>query len=98
MNQEWSQVDGYVGNLNDVPAFNCVSLVGQSYLLTRESLDRVTFVRWEDGDFVRASVNADQNEYNDYRHIVLQLAWRAKVDIQEGRALQLDIIGEERLR
>ena len=98
VNQEWSQVDGYVGNLNDVPAFNCVSLVGQSYLLTRESLDRVTFVRWEDGDFVRASVNADQNEYNDYRHIVLQLAWRAKVDIQEGRALQLDIIGEERLR
>ena len=89
-NPEWSQVDGYVGNLEDVPAFHCVSPASQSYLLTRESLDRVTFVRWEDGDFVRASVNKDQN---DYGRVVLQLAWRARVDAKEGPALQLEIIG-----
>ena len=84
--QEWSQVDGYVGNLGDVPAFHCSSSAGQSYLLTRESLDRVTFVRWEDGYFVRASVNEGQK---DDVHVALKLAWRAKVDVKEGPALWL---------
>ena len=86
-NREWSQVDGYVGNLGDVPAFQCLSLAGQSYLLARETLDRVTFVPWEDGCFVRASVSKDQN--NDM-HVALKLAWRAKVDVKECSALQLE--------
>ena len=85
-NQEWSQFDGYVGNLGDVPAFQCLSPVGQSYLLTRESLDRVTFLRWDDGYFVRASVSEDQD---DGARVVLKLAWRAKVDVKEGPALRL---------
>ena len=85
-NQEWSQVDGYVGNLGDVPAFHCLPLAGQSYLLVRESLDRVTFARWEGGYFVRASVNPDQN---DDVGVVLQLAWRAKVEVEARPALRL---------
>lgn len=85
--QEWSQIDGYVGNLGDVPAFHCLAQADQSYLLVRESLDRVTFVRWEDGYFVRASVNGDQN---DDVCVVLKLAWRAKVEVKAGPVLRLN--------
>lgn len=85
-NQEWSQVDGYVGNLGDAPAFHCLSPASQSYLLVRESLNKVTFARWEDGYFVQASVKPDQN---DDLGVVLQLVWRAKVEVEAHPALRL---------
>lgn len=82
----WSQIDGYVGHLNNVPAFYCLSPVSQSYLLVREALDRVTFAPWEDGYFVQASVNLDQN---DSMRVVLRLSWRVKVEVEARPALRL---------
>ena len=85
-NEEWLQVDGYVGNLGDVPVFQCLSPVDQSYMLARESLGSVGFARWEGGYFVRALVNPDQN---DDVSVVLQLEWRAKVEVEARPALRL---------
>lgn len=85
--EEWSQIDGYVGNLGDVPAFHYLSPTGRSYLLTRESLDMVTFGRREDGQFVQASVSPDPT---DEARLVLKLAWHARVEVKEGPALEIE--------
>lgn len=80
------EADGYLGSLNDVPVFVGRIGSGSSYLISKEALDTVRFTEFEDGVYVRASV--EPVEGNDAL-INLRLSWRFQLDLLRGQCLQL---------
>ena len=57
------EANGYVGSLNDIPV--CVAPIGSgsSYLISEESLDVLRFTEFEDGVYVRVSVEPIEGKW-----------------------------------
>ena len=79
--REW-----YLGSFGAVPAFHVPQIGRESFLVARESLKAVTFLRGPTGHFVEVAWEPDPK---DALFVNLKLSWRVKVEVEAHPALRL---------
>lgn len=84
----------YQGNLNSVAVYRAPLSPGTSLLLTRESLRRVRFTRFSDGQYVEVSFAPIEG---DPRRLDVRLSWRLSVDVVGAPCRRLTYsVGDDR--
>lgn len=77
---------GYLGSFGAVPAFHAPQIGRESFLVVKESLKAVTFLRGPTGRFVEVTYEPDPK---DALFVNLKLSWCVQVEIQPHHALRL---------
>jgi hypothetical protein len=84
--------EGYMGSLNDIPVFTAPIRSGLSYLITMETLHRLSFDEFEDGVFVKVSWEPVEESEKKGALINLKLSWRFNLDLKKRECFQLRYI------
>ena len=84
--KQFEKMNEYLVSLNEIPVFVAPISPGSSYLIQKESLNILTFTRFEDGIYVKVSFEPVEGKD---ALINLRLSWRFRVNLKMGECWRL---------